>query len=208
MFSDFFLVAMSVTASGVDASPRGSDLRRLAVEVYEAAADACLLAGNLGFYCVCSSRLLGDLYPSIPPAAREAEFRSLSILYYSCYVRDNLELARCLRRLSPALLADEGVRLALTVAKLRACGREMELLKVYDGLGTRARTILQPALKGFRTEVAGALVKAYLSLDAAVAARWLSCTVEEAREVIVKAAPRLAEVNAGGKDVLAFRGKK
>lgn len=207
-------VAMSVTASGVDASASDSDLRRVAVYVYEAAADASLLGGNLGFYCTCQSRLLGDLYPqmSLTPA-RATEFRALSLLYYAIYAQDKIEVACHLRGLSPVQLEDSRVRFGLKAASLRACGRNFDLIKLCTNgqASRRQRTIMQPVLADLRRDAMKTMAKAYMCLDSRVAAIWLGFSEESSapQTLLIEHLKSLSEVNnVVGAPVLQFRNKR
>lgn len=65
---------MTLTASGAD---RNESLRTLAISVYQAAASAALLAGNLSMYLPWQSRLLNDLYPQEQSAVQWKSPRSL-----------------------------------------------------------------------------------------------------------------------------------
>ena len=58
----------------------------LAVAVYEASADTCLCAADLGPFLTCTSRLLRELYPrhaGTPEAARWAEVAAAASFFFA-----------------------------------------------------------------------------------------------------------------------------
>lgn len=195
---------MSITAAGADSAPVGSDIRQNAVAVYEAAADASVLAGNLGFYCTCLSRLLKDFYPPLArastPAPRHTELLGASLLYYGIFASAPLEVACHLRELPPGDAAAPPVRFALRAAALAARGQYWGFSRLYADEDTtrRQRTVMQPALVELRKRWIRVIAKAYLSLDERTCADWLGFgngQEGEARRLLVETVPGLASVN-------------
>jgi hypothetical protein len=186
---------MTVTAAGAD---EDAPMRRVAVLVYEAAADACLLAGNLGFYLTCQSRLLKDLYPLLAsPAPRAHEFAGLSVLYFAVFSPDSLELACQLRCMSTAARAAPDVNYALQAARLLTDGNYLAFCQVYRTGSVRQRTIMHPALDGMREHAMKVMARSYRQLDCSVAARWLALSdVEHARRLLLKVRQDLEACNA------------
>lgn len=203
---------MSVTAAGADVAPVGSALRSTAVAVYEAAADASVLGGNLSFYCTCLSRLTGDFYPAAAragaAAARAGELAGARLLYYAMFARAPLEVACALRALPAGSARDPNVAFALRAAGLAARGQYQPLARLYGAAGRRQRTVMLPALRALRAGWVRTLARAYLSLEEGVAAEWLGmddAAPGDVRRLVVEVLPSLKDVNEGASETLQFR---
>lgn len=211
------VIAMSITAAGVDRAPADSELRLRGIYVYESAADAAILAGNLAFYLTCQSRLLKDLYPrsdllTCAPASRAAEFHSYSLLYFACFAKDSLEVVSHCREMSLKLAQHPGVKFSLAVASVVDSGDYAQFFgKFYSRGNRKQRTIMQPALAAFRRQAMLVMARAYRSLSSAAASEWLglesekealsrACLVdagpEEVRQLLIEELPELASINS------------
>jgi SAC3/GANP family len=186
---------MSVTAAGADDN---EIIRSVGIVVYEAAADAALLAGNLGFYLTCQSRLLKDLYPRLDtPSPRENEIAGLSILYFAVFSPDSLEVVCQLRGMSRQALKTPDVRFALNAARCHAQGNYFAFCSAYSAGTCRQQTIMHPALLHLRDRAMLIMARSYRCLSAPVAANWLALSgPEQARKILVQVRPDLEACNS------------
>jgi SAC3/GANP family len=196
---------MSITAAGADSAPRGSELRKSAIAVYEAAADASCLAGNLGFYCTCLSRLLKDFYPveaaTGATPARRAEMFGASLLYYSVFARAQLEVACHQREMTADLRKAPAVRFALAAASCVARGQYCVFFRLFadEGTSRQQRTVMASALAEMRTKAFRTIARAYMTVEVSACADWLgykSDQADELRKLLVETLPMLDAVNS------------
>lgn len=165
ILAGFRQLTMAVTASSLE------QVKRLAISVYEGAADASLLAGNLSFYLSCQSRLLSDLYPddSVPTAAaaaeRRDEFMTYSLLYFGVFCPSALELAVIMRRMTPRTLSLPSVKFAFAIVNAFANGNNVKFILLFNQCNVRQQTILKPSLQTVRKNALAEIVRAYLTLE-------------------------------------------
>lgn len=159
-----------------------SPVDALAIPVYEAAADAALLGGNLDFYLVCQTRLLHDLYPPVileGAAKRRAEFVGYSLLYFGVFASDGLEVARRFRSLDRHCMASAFVRYAIDAVNAFRSLDAVRFIAMYKRGNVRQRTILHPALKGAQKLGLRTIIKANLSLNKGFATKLLGMTSDD-----------------------------
>lgn len=177
ILADFRQLTMAVTAS------RLPDAKRLSIPVYEAAADASLLGGNLDFYLVCQTRLLRDLYEEYDydnqSTKRRNEFIGYSLLYFGVFTFDGIEIARKCRQLDKRTTASPFVRYALSAINAFRNHDSMRFITLYKKGNVRQRTILHPALKGVQKLALKMLIKSYLQLHRPFAVSLLGMLSEE-----------------------------
>lgn len=168
ILGDFRQLTMAVTASPLE------DVKSLTLRIYEAAADACLLGGNLSFYLACQSRLLSDIYVDYPTGApsmrRRDEFTGYSLLYFGVFCVDSRELAAIMRRMSPETFASPFVTsgLAVLVAfRNRDAAKFITLLN--NNCSVRQKTILSSSLDSMRKTALHTIIRSYLTLDKSLA---------------------------------------
>lgn len=161
LVGDFRELTMAVTASPVPA------MTALAVPVYEAAADASLLAGNLSFYLSCQSRLLGELYDeaAVEKRGRRPEFISYALLYFGVFHVDGLEVSSLLRRMDSATEASSPVKYAFRVmTAFRNCD-SLRFIALYKTGNLGQQTILHPVLQTMRQMAMRQIVSAYMEMN-------------------------------------------
>lgn len=188
ILADFRELTMAVTAASSTSTPNclpsasPSAVDDLAIPVYEAAADAALLGGNLDFYLVCQTRLLHDLYPPVileAAAKRRAEFVGYSLLYFGVFASDGLEIARRFRSLDRHCRASPFVRYAIDAVNAFRSLDAIRFIALYKRGNVRQRTILHPALKGAQKLGLRTIVKANLTLNKAFAIKLLGMTSDD-----------------------------
>jgi SAC3/GANP family len=190
--------AISLTAAGLDENP---GIQQMGIGVYEAAADAALLSGSLGFYLSCQSRLLRDLYPLEKARlgkapARAIEFLALSILFFSAFSTDAIELACLLREMTLEASSSPEVRFSLNVAVSLASADCVEFFRLYHRGNRRQRTIMHPAVERCRSTAIIMMSRTYRSLDVSTIAKWLYITDEgQVRALLLENRPDLESVN-------------
>lgn len=150
ILADFREFTMAVTASPV------SEVKRMAIAVYESAADASLLGGNPDFYLVCQTRLLRDRYDNLTAdpnshcsnSDRRNEFISYSSLYFGVFSPDGIELARKSRHMYfTNSKSSPSIRYALSVVTALRNQDGVRFILSYQKGNIRQRTILHPELK-------------------------------------------------------------
>ncbi len=162
ILESFRVLTVSATASGERLDPS------FTATMYEAAADAALLGGNLAFYLSCQSRLIGDLYPQLkhlgePPPERADEFAGYNLLYFGVLTVDSTELAVQLRRLGDS--SSPGVLFALKAITCVLTQNAFGFLDLYMDATTRQRSVMQPRLEAMRDMAAQTIIRTYLSLE-------------------------------------------
>lgn len=159
---DYRRLTMSITAStheGVCA---------MAIRVYEAAADAALLSGNLSFYLSCQSRLLKDLYEIERDAeklGRREEFLGYSLLFYGIFCTDALEVNIAMRILSVEELRRPMIAFPLSLLTAFRNGEHARVIGLYKQCTVRQRTIIRPSYQQIQKLALAEIVRAYLSLE-------------------------------------------
>lgn len=153
-------LTMAVTASTVE------EMEELSIPVYEGAADACLLGGNLSFYLSCQTRLLQDMYSGRRgDTARASEFFGYSLLYFGVFHADSCELARLMRDMSREEFASSQVNYAFSAIKAMQSHNGIRFISIYTHGNVRQRTILHPKLEHMRNIGLFQIIRAYLSLS-------------------------------------------
>lgn len=184
ILADFRELTMAVTASS---EPGAS---RLAIPVYEAAADAALLGGNLDFYLVCQTRLLHDLYdyeqnleekekggPVSP--SRLNEFVGYSLLYFGVFVHNGVELAKKFREMRRHTVRSPHVQYALSTITAYHTQDPISFLALYKKGNVRQRTILHPVLTFVQNLALKTIIKTYLQLERTYAVSLLGMASED-----------------------------
>ena len=197
-------LTMAVTASSL------VSVRAQAIQVYEDAADACLLGGNLSFYVSCQSRLLRELYSArhrhLPAQSRYSEFLSYSFLYFGVFHVDHFELAHLMRGAPPDLLDDARFRLAFAAMDAVQKEKGVEFIRIYRMADARQRTLMNPKLPLMRKGAMGELVCAYHNLDKKFALTVLGFSSEaEFLELLRTQKPALAKENSSASSEFRFR---
>lgn len=165
ILGDFRQLTMAVTASGL------REVKNMAISVYEGAADASLLAGNLSFYLSCQSRLLSDLYneysmdSNSTAADRRDEFIGYSLLYFGVFCEDALELAVAMRRMNIRTMASPSVKFSLSLVSAFRNGENTKFISMFNLCNLRQKTILRPSMHGVRRSAFTELVRSYLALE-------------------------------------------
>lgn len=204
ILADFRELTMAVTASPLP------EVKRLSIDVYEAAADAALLGGNLDFYLVCQTRLLRDLYEehaSDPMAiSRRDEFFAYSLLYFGVFTYDGIELARKFRRMDKKTLSSPYVRYAFSAINAIRNHDTVRFISLYKTGNVRQRTILHPALKVVQALGLKTLIKSYLQINRSYALSVLGMTSEEEfRRLLEAQRPDLVPLNEDYSSDFFFR---
>lgn len=171
-------MAITALSSSDDPYPHS-----LSIPVYEAAADAALLGGNLDFYLVCQTRL-SELYSSTTdPAhcARKDEFFGYSLLYFGVFINNSMEIARNLRQIkfNRISLSSPHVHYALRAINAFKKQDAFMFIDLYKEGNVRQKTIIHPVLKNIQKLGMRTLVKAYLSVNRKYAIGMLGMTSEE-----------------------------
>lgn len=170
ILADFRQLTITVTASS------DPEANRLAIPVYEAAADAALLGGNLDFYLVCQTRLLRELYEEVqllkqredgqvPPHPRLHEFVGYSLLYFGVFAHSGVELAKKFREMDKQMAASPHVRYALEAITAYHTQDPIRFIALYKKGTVRQRTILHPSLKQVQKLALKLIIKSYLQLE-------------------------------------------
>jgi SAC3 family protein LENG8/THP3 len=189
---------MSLTAAGMD---QNEILRPMGIQVYEAAADAAVLSGSLGFYLSCQSRLLRDLYPGDgtkrrPGPIRALEFLGQSIIFFAAASPDGTELACLMREMTVESFHAPDVRFSLKVASYLASCNFMDFFRLYGRANRRQKVLMYPAVDRLRSTAITMLVCSYRFLSVATMANWLDLHDEsQVREIIFADHPDLKSVN-------------
>jgi SAC3/GANP family len=176
-------------------------LRPVGIQVYEAAADAAVLSGSLGFYLSCQSRLLRDLYPwdgtkRCPALIRAMEFLGQSIIFFSAASPDGTELACLMREMTVESFHAPDVRFALKVASYLACCNFIDFFRLYGTAKRRQKVLMYPAVDRLRSTAITMLVRSYRFLSVATVANWLDVHDEsQVREILFADHPDLKSVN-------------
>lgn len=126
----FRKLTMSITASS------HSEVKELAIPVYEKAADASLYSGNLSFYLSCQTRLLKELYTELKPdvrreSSRYSEFIGNALLYFGVFHADNLELAQLMRGMDRNTAKTPAVERALSIISSFRNHNAWHVLEMY-----------------------------------------------------------------------------
>lgn len=173
ILADFRQLTMAVTASPLD------DVKNLALQIYEGAADACLLGGNMSFYLACQSRLLSDIYTDsisgYPSDYRRDEFIGYSLLYFGVFSVDNREVATIMRRMSPETWQSPFVTSGMAVLIAYRNRDATRFLSLYSTCNIRQKTILSSSLDAMRATAVRTLVRSYLALEKTVARSRVGC---------------------------------
>lgn len=168
ILGDFRQLTMAITASPLE------DVKALALRIYEAAADACLLGGNMSFYLACQSRLLSDIYTDYPPGSpskrRRDEFIGYSLLYFGVFSVDNRELATIMRRMGPETFRSPFVKFGMTVLVANRNRDAAKFLSLCNTCSVRQKTILSSSLESMRKIALRTIIRSYFALDKSVAA--------------------------------------
>jgi SAC3 family protein LENG8/THP3 len=189
---------MSLTAAGLD---QNEILRPMGIQVYEAAADAAVLSGSLGFYLSCQSRLLRDLYPGDdtkrrPGRIRAMEFLGQSIIFFSAASPDGTELACLMRDMTVESFHAPDVRFALKVASYLASCNFIDFFRLYGTAKRRQKVLMNPAVDRLRSTAIAMLVRSYRFLSVSTVANWLDVHDEsQVREILFADHPYLKSVN-------------
>lgn len=185
-------MAITASASGV--------MDDLAIPVYEGAADASLLAGNLDYYLSCQTRLLQDLYNSNPTrknnALRHDEFTAYSLLYFGVFQPNSCEVAHITRGMSKQTFASSFVKLSLSAITAFRDLNGLSFISIYRRSTVRQRTILNPKLDLMMRHGMNALLRTYLELDRSFALKCLGLKADpDFLRLLKSERPDLAEKN-------------
>lgn len=182
ILAEFRELTMAITAS------TQPEVHCLAIPVYEAAADAALLGGNLDFYLVCQTRLLRDLYNEHIleekgqgqglSLTRMNEFVGYSLLYFGVFVHSSIELAKKFREMSRQTAASSQVQYALSAIIAYQTQDPIRFIALYKKGNVRQRTILHPTMKHVQKLALNAIIKSYLQLERTYAASLLGMASE------------------------------
>lgn len=206
VLGDFRQLTMAVTASDL------KEVKNMAISVYEAAADASLLAGNLSFYLSCQSRLLSDLYSEYSidsnsnAVDRRDEFISYSLLYFGVFCDDALELTVAMRRMSIRTMASPLVRFSLSLVTAFRNGENTKFISMFNLCNLRQKTILRPSIHGVRQTAVAEVTRAYLALEKKCAVVRLGMKSEtEFLELLASERPDLRSKNSEHSAEFYFR---
>lgn len=211
ILADFRELTMAVTASS---KPEAS---RLAIPVYEAAADAALLGGNLDFYLVCQTRLLRDLYDDeqnleekekgrVVSLDRLDEFVGYSLLYFGVFVHNGVELAKKFREMRRRTVRSSHVQYALSAITAYHTQDPIRFIALYKKGNVRQRTILHPALTFVQNLALKTIIKTYLQLERTYAASLLGMASEdEFLRLLESYRPELLPLNSQPATSFIFR---
>eukprot|EP00736_Rhodelphis_marinus_P013808 Rmarinus@m.12400 len=214
MVMDFRNLTMSVTASH-----REDDF---AIEVYEVAADGCLLAGDMPEFFKNVVRLVGTLYPAVKftssrapstsqsllsPISREAEFCGYLLLYFACAAADNpVEIAQCLRRIPQPLRKNSNeIRFALKVLRAVETNDYVSWFRMYEQGNQNQQLILSLGLPRIRRSALRAWSNTYHSLDAAFALTFMGWASESVMLEALRSSVPHAVVSEGQ---ISFKAKR
>lgn len=204
----FRQLTMAITASPLE------DVKSLPLRIYEAAADACLLGGNLSFYLACQSRLLSDIYVDHPTdtasVRRRDEFTGYSLLYFGVFCVDNRELATIMRRMSPQTFASPFVTFGLTVLVAFRNRDAAKFITLFNNsCSIRQKTILSSSLDSMRKIALSTIIRSYLALDKYLALSLVGLQSESDFLNLLKAErPDLVENNTGASAEYQFRSRR
>lgn len=164
----FRKLTMSITASS------RSDVKALAIPVYERAAEAYLYSGNLSYYLSCQTRLLRELYTELDAeirneSSRYSEFVGYSLLYFGVFRADKLEVAQIMRGMDPETRRTPSVKLALSIISALQNRNAWRVLARYRQLDERQRVLLFPRLDDLRREALTTLIRSYMALSKTMA---------------------------------------
>ncbi|PXF40225.1 hypothetical protein BWQ96_10063 [Gracilariopsis chorda] len=201
----FRKLTMSITASS------NSEVKELAIPVYEKAADASLYSGNLSFYLSCQTRLLRELYAELKlevrrESSRYSEFIGYALLYFGVFHADNLELAQVMRGVDRNTTKKPSVRLALSIISAFRNRNAWRVLEMYKQCDERQRVLLIPLLEEFRREALNVLIHSYISLSKSMTTSILGMKDEsEFLPLLAKERPGLAAQVDDKSDEFSFR---
>lgn len=206
ILGDFRQLTMAVTASSLQ------EVRHMAISVYEGAADASLLAGNLSFYLSCQSRLLSDLYDDYflgsnsTAADRREECISYSLLYFGIFCEDALELAVTMRRMRVRTLASPLIKFSLSVVTAFKNEESTKFISLFNQCSLRQKTILKPCLQSVRKAALAEMIRSYLVLERNCAVSRLGMNSEnEFLKLLASERPDLTSRNSETSAEFRFR---
>lgn len=201
LLADFRRLTMAVTASTEGLSGK------FRISVYEGAADASLLAGNLSFYLSCQTRLLSDLYDLYPAfASRKGEFMGYALLYFGIFCTDHCEVGRIMRAMAKGDLSAPGVKFSFQAVRAFQNRNGTRFLSLTRCSSTRQRTLLRSAVEPMRKAALAALIRAYMDLDADMAlSRVGLSTHAEFLSLLKTERPDLMAENSGNRSEYRFR---
>jgi hypothetical protein len=191
----------SLTSEGVGGA--------LALRAYEASAEACLRAGDVGEYLKCQQRLTTQLYPGATrgdgnatatrlgdgnATARWPEFCACAALYFACVVSASdggaAELTAQLRATPAALLRTPPVACALRALAALAArdGAAFVAAAAHEDATPLMRLLMARRLPDARRAALSAAARAFRTLPVAAAARTLRLPEEQVAAALAAAA--------------------
>ncbi|KAI0565651.1 SAC3/GANP [Gracilaria domingensis] len=187
----FRQLTMSITAS------TKPEVKRLAIPIYESAADASLYGGNLSFYLSCQTRLLKELYAELPLGQRRdsrySEFIGYSLLYFGVFQVDDTEIAQLMRNMDYYTTKVPSVKLAFSILSAVRNRDGKKVFALYKRCSVSQRVLVFPALESIRRELLNVLIRAYLQLSKTKTASLLGMRNEkETLALIASERPDLA----------------
>lgn len=160
VLAEFRELTMAVTAAGYE------QVGPFCVQLYESAADASLLAGNLSYYLSCQTRLLSDLYRLYPNSAdRRYEFTGYSLLYFGVFCPGHLELARMMRVMTIEGSSIDEIRTSFNILTSFRARNGPKFLSLFSQSNIRQQTILHSEVEEMKKLALRQLTRAYMTLN-------------------------------------------
>lgn len=207
ILAGFRQLTMAVTASSQER------MNSITVDVYEAAADAALLAGNLSYYLSCQTRLLHELYNCSNKNVRYSKYRlqllAYSVIYFGVTYPDKLAIAQTMRGIDQKEMNSSFLQYAFSVFAARTDHDALRFLSLYRRGTLRQRIIMNPVLPMIRSIAISQLVRSYLELSKSWTLSVLQMNTEsEFLDLLKKEKPELVSCNGRESSLFIFRQPK
>lgn len=207
ILAGFRQLTMAVTASSQ------KEMNAITVDVYEAAADAALLAGNLSYYLSCQTRLLHELYDSSDKNVKYSEYRlqllAYSIIYFGVTYPDKLAIAQTMRGIDRKEMSSSFMQYAFLVFAARTDHDALKFLSLYHRATLRQRIVMNPVLRMMQGIAISQLVRSYLELSKPWTLSVLQMNTEsEFLDLLKKEKPELVSCNSKESSLFIFRQPK
>lgn len=167
ILSGFRQLTMAITATSL------KDVKTLTLNIYEGAADASLLGGNMSFYLACQSRLVSDIYTDYaaasPATARRDEFVGYSLLYFGVFSVDNLELATIMKRITPKMYKSQYVNFGMAAVTATIHRDATKFFSLFKTGSIRQKTLMSSSIDPMKAIALKTIIRSYLALEKSVA---------------------------------------
>lgn len=195
ILGEFRQLTMAITATPLQG------VQTLGARIYEGAADASLLGGDMSFYLKCQSKLVSDMYTDNAVdshcSGRRDEFVGYSLLYFGVFSVDNRELATIMRRMSPKMYKSHFVVFGMEALAAYAHQDATKFLSLFKTGTVRQKTILSSSIEPMETLAMKTLVRSYLKLEKSVATSRLGMISDsDFLQLLAVVRPDLAARNA------------